>query len=79
MVCLWIGGFVSCYGLRCSARRYFRYCFCYSWCLGRAVVLDRVIRWLQEGSTDITYAIFKALGVPVFRERLCAHGSRCRD
>jgi exosortase len=31
-------------------------------------VLDLVIRWLQEGSTDVTCAIFKALGVPVFRE-----------
>ncbi|HEV3482504.1 MAG TPA: exosortase/archaeosortase family protein, partial [Candidatus Acidoferrales bacterium] len=33
-----------------------------------SAVLDRVIYWLQEGSTDVTYAIFKAVGVPVFRQ-----------
>jgi exosortase len=68
VVWLWIGGFVSCYGLRVFRAAMFPLLFLLLMVPWPAVVLDRVIRWLQEGSTDVTFAIFKALGIPVFRE-----------
>ena len=67
LVFLWIGGFVSCYGLKVARAALFPLLLLLLMVPWPSVVLDRVILWLQEGSTDITYAIFKALGVPVFR------------
>lgn len=68
LVSLWIGGFVSCYGLKVSRAAIFPLLFLLLMVPWPSAVLDRVIYWLQEGSTDVTYAIFKAVGVPVFRE-----------
>lgn len=68
LVSLWIGGFVSCYGLKVLRAAIFPLLFLLLMVPWPSPVLDRVIRWLQEGSTDVTYAIFKALGVPVFRD-----------
>jgi exosortase len=68
LVSMWIGGFVSCYGLKASRAAIFPLLFLLLMVPWPSAVLDPVIRWLQEGSTDITYTIFKALGVPVFRE-----------
>ena len=68
MVCLWIGGFVGSYGLKPSRAAIFPLLFLLLMVPWPSAVLDRVIRWLQQGSTDITYAIFRALGVPVLRE-----------
>ena len=68
LVSLWIGGFVSCYGLKVSRAAMFPLLFLLLTVPWPGAILDRVIRWLQEGSTDVTYAIFKALGVPVFRD-----------
>ncbi len=67
LVLLWSGGFVSCYGLKASRAAIFPLLFLLLMVPWPSGVLDPVIRWLQEGSTDITYAIFKALGVPVLR------------
>src|SRR5579862_515461 len=67
LVCLWIGGFISSYGLKASRAAIFPLLFLLLMVPWPSAVLDPVIRWLQEGSTDITYAIFRALGVPVFR------------
>ncbi len=67
LVCLWLGGFVGSYGLKASRAAIFPLLFLLLMVPWPSAVLDRVIRWLQEGSTDITYAIFKALGVPVLR------------
>lgn len=68
LVFLWIGGFVSSYGLKSSRAAIFPLIFLILMVPWPSAVLDPVIRWLQEGSTDVTYAIFKALGVPVFRD-----------
>lgn len=67
LVSLWIGGFVSCYGLNASRAAIFPLLFLLLMVPWPSAALDPVIRWLQEGSTDITYAIFKMLGVPVLR------------
>ncbi len=68
LVFLWIGGFVGSYGLKASRAAIFPLLFLLLMVPWPSAVLDPVIRWLQEGSTDITYAIFKALGVPVLRQ-----------
>jgi exosortase len=68
LVLLWIGGFVGFYGLKAARAAIFPLLFLLLMVPWPSAVLDPVIRWLQEGSTDVTYAIFRALGVPVFRE-----------
>jgi exosortase len=68
LVFLWIGAFIAFYGLKASRAAIFPLLFLLLMVPWPNAVLDRVIYWLQEGSTDVTYAIFKALGVPVFRE-----------
>ncbi len=68
LVSLWIGGFVGCYGLKASRAAMFPLLFLLLMVPWPSAVLDPVIRWLQEGSTDITYAIFRALDVPVLRD-----------
>ncbi len=30
-------------------------------------LLIRIVQWLQEGSTEVSFLIFRALGIPVFR------------
>ena len=65
---VWIGGFVGCYGLKVSRAAIFPLLFLLLMVPWPSALLDRVIYWLQEGSTDVTYFIFKAVGVPVFRE-----------
>lgn len=67
LVTLWIGGFIGCYGLDVARAALFPLLFLLLMVPWPSVILDRVIVWLQAGSTDITYAIFKAVGVPVFR------------
>lgn len=67
LVCLWVGGFVGSYGLKASRAAIFPLLFLLLMVPWPSAVLDRVILWLQEGSTDVTFAIFKALGVPVLR------------
>lgn len=67
LVCLWVGGFISSYGLKASRAAIFPLMFLLLMVPWPSAVLDPVIRWLQAGSTDVTYAIFKMLGVPVLR------------
>lgn len=67
LICLWIGGFISSYGLKASRAAIFPLMFLLLMVPWPSAVLDPVIRWLQAGSTDVTYAIFKMLGVPVLR------------
>ncbi len=38
-----------------------------------AVVLDKVVRVLQYGSAEVSYAIFKIIGIPIYREGYVFH------
>jgi exosortase len=67
LVSLWIAGFIGCYGAKSSRAAIFPLLFLLLTVPWPSAILDPVIRWLQEGSTDVTYALFKALGVPVLR------------
>ncbi|HKV38292.1 MAG TPA: exosortase/archaeosortase family protein, partial [Blastocatellia bacterium] len=68
LVLLWIGGFITCYGFEAARAALFPLLFLLLMVPWPSAILDSVIRWLQEGSTDVTYAIFKALGIPVLRD-----------
>jgi len=68
IVVLWIGGFLACYGFEVARAGLFPLLFLLLMVPWPNAILDRAIYWLQEGSTDVTYTIFKALGIPVFRQ-----------
>jgi exosortase len=67
VVLVWIGGFLLCYGFVALRAGAFPLLFLLLMVPLPDVVLDRVIYALQEGSTEISYLIFRAVGTPVLR------------
>jgi exosortase len=67
IVILWIGGFVACYGFGAAHASAFSLLFLLLMVPLPTVIVDRIIYWLQAGSTQLTYWIFQAVGVPVIR------------
>lgn len=68
IVLIWIGGFLLCYGRRAARAAVFPLMFLLLMVPLPDAILARVIHLLQEGSTEIAFLIFKAAGVPVFRQ-----------
>jgi exosortase len=68
IVLLWFGGFLLCYGVVAWRRASFSLLFLLLMVPLPPALLDRSIYLLQQGSTDIAYLLFKALGVPVLRQ-----------
>ncbi|HTS12511.1 MAG TPA: exosortase/archaeosortase family protein [Candidatus Limnocylindrales bacterium] len=68
MFLIWVGAFVLCYGLAATRAAVFPLLFLLLMIPLPDPVLDWVTFLLQRGSTEITYLIFKAVGVPVFRQ-----------
>jgi exosortase len=66
MVLVWIAGFVLCYGTRSFRAALFPLFFLLLMIPIPTLVLDNTVLALQEGSSQMTYALFKLLGVPVF-------------
>lgn len=69
IVLIWIGVFYFCYGAKASRAALFPLSFLILMVPIPDVVLDRIIFWLQQGSSEAVFAIFKGLGIPVLRER----------
>lgn len=67
-VCLWIAGFVACFGTQAFRRALFPLLLLFFMVPIPTLILDRVILFLQEGSTYVTSWIFRLFGVPLFRE-----------
>jgi exosortase len=67
VVLLWVGGFVLCYGVEALRAGSFPLLFLLLMVPLPDVVLSRAIAALQEGSTEIAYLIFQAVGTPVSR------------
>lgn len=67
VVLLWVGGFVLCYGVEALRAGSFPVLFLLLMVPLPDVVLNRAIAALQEGSTEIAYLIFQAVGTPVSR------------
>jgi len=68
IVLLWLGGFLLCYGATAWRRASFSLLFLLLMVPLPPAFLDRSIYLLQQGSTEIAYLLFKALGVPVLRQ-----------
>lgn len=67
VILVWIGGFLVCYGFVALRAGAFPLLFLLLMVPLPDVVLDRAIHALQEGSTEIAYLIFQAVGTPVLR------------
>ncbi len=73
IVLLWFGGFLLCYGPAAWRKASFPLLFLLLMIPLPATVLDSAIYYLQSGSTEIAYLLFKAVGVPVLREGFILH------
>jgi len=62
------GGFIGLYGIRTFRRALFPLLFLIFIIPIPTAILDPFIRILQVGSAHFTYAIFKIIGIPVFRD-----------
>jgi len=67
VILVWIGGFLACYGPLALRAGSFSLLFLLLMVPLPDVFLDRAIHALQEGSTEIAYLIFQAVGTPVVR------------
>ena len=68
VILVWAGGFLLCYGFEAVRAGVFALLFLLLTVPFPQVILDRVIHALQEGSTEIAYLIFRAVGTPVLRQ-----------
>ena len=68
LVLIWVGGFLCFYGLAAARRAAFPLLFLLLMVPLPANMLAWVIHTLQEESTEVTYLLFKGLGIPVFRQ-----------
>jgi exosortase len=68
IVSVWLGGFLLCYGREAWRRASFSLLFLLLIVPLPPPVLERSISLLQQGSTEIAYLLFKAVGVPVLRQ-----------
>ncbi len=68
LVVLLIGAFVACFGFRAAGSARFALLFLLLMVPLPEPLLSRIITALQRGSVEISYLIFKVLGVPVLRQ-----------
>ena len=68
VILVWLGGFLLCYGSVALRAGAFPLLFLLLMVPLPDAILDRLIRALQEGSTEIAYLIFQAVGTPVLRQ-----------
>jgi exosortase len=68
IVLLWLGGFLWCYGLPAWRKASFSLLFLLLMVPLPPAFLERSIYLLQQGSTEIAFLLFKAVGVPVLRQ-----------
>jgi exosortase len=68
LVVIWIGSFASSYGLDATRAAAFPLLFLLLMIPLPDRVLDKTVYFLQQGSTEIAYLLFKTVGVPVLRQ-----------
>jgi exosortase len=68
LVVMWMGGFFICYGSRAGRVAAFPLLFLLLMVPLPAGILRQTISLLQRGSTELSFLLFKAVGVPVFRQ-----------
>lgn len=67
LVLVWIGLFISCYGIRTFNYPSAPLLLLFFMVPIPSVVLDKVVTALQVGSAELSYRLFQLIGVPVFR------------
>jgi exosortase len=75
MVLIWIGGFALCFGTRSLRAAVFPLLFLYFMVPIPTVALDKIIFFLQSGSTIAAHGFFKIFGIPTVREGFVFHFS----
>jgi len=68
LVVIWTGGFLLCYGRRALRAGASQLLFLLLMVPFPDPFLDWIIQLLQQGSTEVAYSLFRALGVPVLRQ-----------
>lgn len=68
IVIIWLGAFLFCYGAQAFRAAIFPLLFLLLIVPVPAFLLDKIIFGLQVVSSEASYGIFRAVGVPVFRE-----------
>jgi exosortase len=68
IVLVWTGLFVLCYGIEALRRATFPFLFLLLTVPIPMRLMDDVTVFLQKGSAEVTYSLFKLLGIPVFRD-----------
>jgi exosortase len=67
IVVIWVGGFAICYGNRAMRAGAFPLLFLLLMVPMPAAILDGTTSYLQQGSTEIAFILFRMLGVPTLR------------
>ncbi len=73
MLLLWVGGFTLCYGARSLRAAAFPLLFLLFAVPIPDAVLERIIFFLQKGSTEVSYLFLKLAGVPMARDGFVFH------
>jgi exosortase len=73
IVALWLGGFLLCYGPTAWREASFSLLFLLLMIPIPPALLDSTIYYLQRGSTEIAYLLFRLVGIPVLREGFILH------
>jgi exosortase len=68
LVLSWIGAFALCFGTQVSRSVLFPMCFLFGLVPFPQLILDVIVRLLQQGSALAAYALFAAVGVPVAQD-----------
>ena len=64
---IWVGGFLLCYGNQAARAAVFPLLFLLLMVPLPDSLLEKTIYLLQQGSTEVSYLLFKTVGVPVLR------------
>jgi len=70
LITFWIGSFVLCFGTKVSRVLLFPLGFLYWMVPLPAIVLNEIVRYLQDGSAIASKALFAVAGVPVLQDGL---------
>ena len=73
IICVWISGFAVCLGTRAARAAMFPLSLLLLMIPLPTVALDASIRFLQQGSTTITYWLLQAVGEPSLRDGFMIH------
>jgi exosortase len=73
IIWLWLAGFLLCYGTTAWRQASFSLLFLFLMVPLPPTLLESTVYYLQRGSTEIAYLLFRLVGVPVLREGFILH------